>query len=179
MTDANDNEQSFHSINRVTGMLQDIEEVREVGLGLATILKDMLSHPFMRIIMPPGLLLDSASYAVMCEGLLQTRSQASFVRETSRLLGENPLKVEYEISKAGLSEELPSTHPDAPHPVLPPLDPNDPSVQSSWFLSQIARHPEWLTVPEQTKLSPDLENFIRDLLDEEEHKDGDSSADQT
>src|SRR5260221_13177913 len=98
MTDANDNEQSFHSIDRVTGMLQDIEEVREVGLGLATILKDMLSHPFMRLIMPPG--------------LLQTLSQASFVRETSRLLGENPLNMEYEISNAVLSEEWPSTHPE-------------------------------------------------------------------
>src|SRR5258707_5770863 len=117
-------DEQFHSIDRVTGMLQDIEEVREVGLGLAVILKDMLSHPFMRIIMPPGLLLDSASYAVMCEGLLQTRSQASFVRETSRLLGENSLKVEYEISKAGLSEELPSTNPDAPRPSLPPRDAN-------------------------------------------------------
>ncbi len=166
MTDANDNEQSFHSVDRVTGMLQDIEEVREVGLGLATILKDMLSHPFMRIIMPPG--------------LLQTRSQASFVRETSRLLGENPLKVEYEISKAGLSEELPSTHPDAPRPNLPPLDPNDPSVQSSWFLTQIAQHPEWLTV-EKTQLSPKLEQTIRDLLDRKDDDDGDSNtnADQT
>src|SRR5258708_21493576 len=95
-------EEKLHSINRETGMLEDINEVREVGLGLAMILKDLLSDPFTRMRMPPGLLLDSASYAVMCEGLLRTQSQAQFVRETSRLVGENPLKVEYEISKAGL-----------------------------------------------------------------------------
>lgn len=161
----------FRSINNETGLLEDIEEVRELGLGLVGLLKQILRHPVIRLLMSPGEFIDDVSFTVMCESLLTIMSQAEFVRRTAGAAGFDPLTVEREIRDSGLSETLPRSHPDAPKPALPPLDPNDPLVKDSIYLSEIARHPEWLATSgskaEKVELSPEMEKFLLDLLRKE------------
>lgn len=130
----------LESVDAETGMLTDIDAIRELGLRIAQLAKSLVALPTTLMIFGQGGVLDMATAIISSEALLHVVSQADYYRKLGELLGDDPRHVEGMIRTLGLSETLPWTHPDAP--VLPPelepqIDLNDPRVQSSYVLTRI------------------------------------------
>ena len=166
-----DKDKEFKSLNKETGMLEDIDEVRKVGVMLAGILQTVLLSPFVRLTMPPGMYLDTVTTAILGESLLRTISEADAVRLLSGLLGSGPLEAEAQIRRFGLSEKLPPTHPNSitNQTQFPPLDPNDQLVKDSEMLQRVIelskeKHDERVELPAS------VENFLKELQQEDKQE---------
>lgn len=156
----------FNSLNKETGLLEDIGEVRELAIGLAEFIIMMVNHQVLSIFIPEIARLDAIALAVTAESMLRQTSQAEYLRNFGRATGDGKEFVEDQIRLQNLSETLPMTHPDAPHPA--PLDINDPAVMQMIF-AEIARQrgvkmpPVSPTPEEHVELPPNLENFLKSL----------------
>jgi hypothetical protein len=161
---------SYKSYNEKTGMIEDINEVRKMGIKLARFVLMLANDTPLRLFMPEGLRLDTVVYAVSAMSLLQPTSQAQFMRELARALGTSDEAIEELIRDAGLSELLPEGHPDAPKIDAPLLDPNDPEVRQSAILSHIAEEQQKQPAQEEarTELPAGLEEFLRSLMEGKE-----------
>jgi hypothetical protein len=173
-------DREYHSVNDKTGMLEDIEEIRDAGAKVADILQTIIKHPLFQVFTDFGLLFDTASFAVSAESMFRPMSQAEYYQKLGEAVGIDPLVVAREIAAGGLSDTLPPSHPEAPKMDAPQLDPNDPVVKSSAILSYIANERGKDVKPEEKvelPLPEGLESFLRDLLskdtdpDQEERKD--------
>lgn len=164
-------EDSFRSLNRETGMLEGIEDVRRVVLRLLIELEVMLQHPVILMLLPPGTLVDMASLVVSARSVVQPMSQAEFLRRLGQLMGAPTSEIEELIRESGVSETLPMTHPDSTSlPAgLTPLDPNDPVVKSSMILSEVAKAENDRAREKQGRvdLPPTIEDFLRGLMKED------------
>jgi hypothetical protein len=131
----------LRGVNPETGMTEDIEEARRVGLLLVDMLKQILDSPLLRLNVPLGFYMDVAGVLVTVESLLKRLSQAQYIRELALMVyGYVPLEVEQEIQVRGYSETLPTTHPDAPRPPLDELANVDPElVKQSRLLSEVVK----------------------------------------
>ena len=162
-----DKDEKFRSRNDETGMLEDIDEVRRVGVTLAGILQSILLSPILQLSMPPGLFLDVVTMVIQAETMLHTVSEADTLRLLSGLLGKGPLEVEAQIRLLGLSEKLPVTHPDAAtHKVkTEPIAPNSPIVRDSEVLRgvyELQRREREKEEP-RVELPPTLEAFLKEI----------------
>ncbi len=163
----------FRSYDDQTGMLQDIDEVREAGVRLAWIIKRMLTHPVLSMLIPRGLVIDTATYVLSIESMLRHMPQAEYYRLLASTIGIPSGEIEVEIKKYGISEVYPMSHPNATILNLPPLDPNDPFIKQSAVLSAIAemqaKDPTFgkkaLPKEETIALSPELEAFLGSLTE--------------
>ena len=164
-------EEHFNSLNRDTGLIEDINEVRELGIGLANFIIMMVNHPLLQFFIPEGAKLDAIALAVSSKSMMMPMSQADYMRALGNAAGERKEFIEFQIRAQHLSEVLPTTHPDAPKTNLPPLDPNDPVVRESIILSELAKHDERdkqrmtppLSPEEHVRLSDELEAFLSSL----------------
>jgi len=168
-------QEEFASLNKETGMLGDPEEIRHVALLVISSFKRVLSNPFISMILPIGVKLDLAALIVNVESLLHTMSQAAYLRQLALVsYGYIGPAFEEELQKMGYSEVLPTTHPNAPHPVPPPMDPNSREVRDSMILQEILKReyeqspgptqPPDRDVP-RTELPPGLDEFLKGLID--------------
>lgn len=161
------NEDEFVSLNRETGMLEDPDEIRRAALTALITIKKLLSNPLMALVIPIGVRLDVASLLVMVESFLRPTSQAAYLRQLALLsYGYIDARFDEQIREMGYSETLPTTHPDAPHPIPPPMDPNSPEVKGSLVLQDILRREQSRTAqPQEPKvdLPKDLEEFLKSL----------------
>lgn len=163
-----DKDKEFKSLNKETGMLEDIDEVRRVGVILVNILHRLLLSPSIRLTMSPGMFLDMVTTVIFSESLFHTLSEADAMRLASGLLGLGPLEMEEQIRELGLSEKLPPTHPDAASHKMPldPLDPDNPLVRDSEVLRRsLERRKEKDSEKkaERVELPPTLEAFLKEL----------------
>lgn len=163
-----DKEEEFKSFNPRTGMLDDIDEVRQVGLNLAGFLKDMIADPMFAMFFSPGLRFDLVTMAVTSEALLQPTSHAQYIREMANTWGVPRLYTEAMIHRSGISETLPASHPDAPKANFPPLTPDNPLLKDSKFLQDMVKEQKSSTgketsPEEKVVLTPAMEEFLRTL----------------
>lgn len=108
----------YKSLNKETGLIEDIDEVREAGIRMSEIIYAMMAEPLMALIMPPDIAFLLAAAAVTNESHMRPMSQAELVRKLASLSGGPlaPMVAEMQIQRNHLSETLPYTHPDAPQP---------------------------------------------------------------
>ena len=177
-----DNEKPLRSLNPETGMLEDIDEVRQAGLDLADLILFLVQHPLVRMLLPPGMIFDVVAVAANHRAYFTKTSQAQLMRSIGAAFRANPLETELQIRLHGLSEELPITHPDAAKmPPLPPMSQDNPLVQGSVFLPDMLRQQEerqkqeqeQQKPPEHVELPADLEEFLKSLSDRTYKPEGD------
>src|SRR6266702_1025679 len=133
-------QEEFASLNKETGMLGDPEEIRHVALLVISSFKRVLSNPFISMILPIGVKLDLAALIVNVESLLHTMSQAAYLRQLALVsYGYIGPVFDEELQKMGYSETLPTTHPSAPHPVPPLMNPASPEVREGMRLEEILK----------------------------------------
>jgi hypothetical protein len=171
-----EDESRYHSMNRETGMLEDIEEVRELVVTMTEALELVLSHPLVSLSIPYGMKLDLISMLTGARSLVRFTTQANLLREIAKATGQYDQEIEDTIRDLHLSETVPATHPEASdeRPNLPPLDPEDPEVKSSRVLSHIAkerqdqdRKPVETPTPEPVELSTPVEEYLKNLFKED------------
>jgi hypothetical protein len=169
-------EDAPNSYNEETGMLEDIEEVRRVGVSLAHFIERMLLHPVLQILLPASVLVDNATMAVAMESMLRPMSQAEFSRLLGGLLHLSEEEIEEQVRKYGLSEVYPMSHPLAAKVEEPTLDPNDPFVKQSSVLSEIADAQAKQPAPPEPhiELPTNMEDFLKGLWDK--HDTGENEA---
>jgi len=147
-----------------TGMLEDPEEIRQVAMLVVSSFKKVLSHPIISALLPVGVKLDMAALLVSVESMLHTMSQAAYLRQLALVsYGYIWPAFEEELRGMGYSETLPTTHPDAPHPVPPPMDPNSQEVRTSSVLQQIMKEQEEKPAEPRVDLPQGLEDFLKGL----------------
>jgi hypothetical protein len=93
-----------------TGMLEDIEEVRQETLLLAGLLEAFLQEPMVKMLLPSEVLMKAASVVVVSKSLVKFMSQAQGNRELGLLLGLDPRITEMVIHQFAISETLPLTN---------------------------------------------------------------------
>lgn len=160
----------LESLDAETGMLTDIDAIRELGLRIARLAKSLLVLPTTAMLFDRGTVLDMAVAIVNTESLLHVMSQAGYYRRLGELLGADPWQVEGSIHLLGLSEVLPWTHPDAPVPTQETqINPNDPRVRQSVVLQQIvqaqAEQVQAEPKPQEPpiELPPSIDEFLKSL----------------
>jgi hypothetical protein len=159
------------SLDLETGLLTDIDEVRAMADRLAVILQSIIADPLvvLELMLSPGLKIDIVMAVATGRSMLSVTSQAAFIRNMGQMLGNNPVDMEMAIKNIGVSETLPSTHPDAPQLSLPtaPLRYDQSTIRGSYILSKMdkAKHEEAAKSEEPLTVLPDtLEQFLRDSL---------------
>ena len=164
-----DKEHQFKSLNKETGLLEDIDETRVVGLAMVHTLQNLLMSPMVRLTTPPGVFIDMVLMAVLSEARLRVLPEADMVRLLSGLLGAGPLEVEDQIREFHLSEKLPPTHPDAvtQNTDFGPLDPENPIVKNSKALQRMMASDKQQKKEPRVELPPTLEAFLKELQQED------------
>ncbi len=159
------------SMNTETGMLQDIDAIRAVGLQAVRYAQISISLPAMALYLDLGSIFDIIVALVDAEAMLTPMSQADYFRRRGELMGIDPRETDALIKEYRLSETFPITHPQATRYELPALDPNDPLVRDSRFLSELARlrqnveseKPVEKPVEEHITLPQGMEAFLKQL----------------
>lgn len=194
----------YSSINTETGLLEDIDELRDVARRLVLFIKVIANMGLLDFAFSKPALFDIAASIAMMESMTVETTQANFQRTLGLIMGASPTYVEEVIRKNNLSEEYPPMHPKAtPVDVSQvKLDPNDPSVQDSKLLQNLVEYlgevqggtpvqplsessdsssprptNEEVGDVEPVELPEGMENFLRDVLGTVEGENDDPDGD--
>ncbi|SRR5713101_110551 len=155
---------TYKSLNLETGLLEDIDEVRQVGLVLSSLFKKILTNPVFSLIVSVGMRVDLATIVASSEVMLRPTSQAAYMRQLLMLTyGVLTTEMEEAIRAVGYSETLPTTHPDAPQPDVS-VDPNSPEVEGSQFLQKLLKDGA-IKAEKKEEPKTDLPKSLDDFLD--------------
>lgn len=106
----------FHSYDPETGVLQDIEEIRTLGLALVELLSGMLANPVVQMSLPMSLLGRCAGACASSISALRQTSQAEHYRIIARIIGLSEKDARDATREFGLSETYPNQHKKATPP---------------------------------------------------------------
>jgi hypothetical protein len=164
-------EEPTSSLNKETGLLEDIDQVRGVAVHLGTIVRKLLSMPWNTLLMPQGVMIDLAVVTSSMQSMVQFTTYADSLRDLGQMLGMSEMEIEASVHAVGASEVLPSTHPSLPE--LPPpsvdgFDLSNPLVQDSVVLQQLlskgepppSNKPDDLVADEPVQLPEELQKFL-------------------
>jgi hypothetical protein len=164
-----DESEPTRSLDEETGLLMDIDEVREAAGRLVDLVKLLAKLPmfdlFITMSLPEGMRFDIAVMVASWQSMFIPTSQADSLRTTGVLLGVDPVAVEVLIRDNNLSETLPMSHPNTPDPFQAILDPNDPHVKASIVLSAIAK--DQAKPKEMVDLPESIQKFLDELKSKE------------
>ncbi len=156
----------YKSLNKETGLLEDIDEVRHLATDMGEFLLVLLSHPILKLVLSPGELAELLVLTALKVGQVKFTTQADQMRTVGRLSGISAAAIESVVREFNLSEEFPGSDERSAqitYDMLPQLDPQDPIVKSSPVLQS--------ALQEQTKaktpLDPSIERFLSRLMDKE------------
>jgi hypothetical protein len=162
-------ENPLESLNVETGLLEDVDAIREIGIRSTHLAQVLLQMPMAHLLFDQGQLVDLAIALSSSESMLSYMSQANYHRRLGQLVGADPRETEELIAAYKLSEVLPLTHPQAVKPEQEVLDPNHPLVKESRVLQQIlaeqedSKRQESVTQDEPVYLPPGIENFLKNF----------------
>lgn len=172
---ADKKERHYKSLNEETGMIEDINEVRDLSLRIIKSYRHILSSPIVQLATPYSMQIDLVTMLASAESMIRHMSQADYLRIVGTGLGATPSATEEYIKLLGASETLALTHPDAPRPDIDEemaIDPNDPLFKGSYVVEQIAEMHEDRKKQEPTQpkvneppveLPGSIEEFLKGL----------------
>lgn len=103
----------FETLNKYTGMIEGIDDLREATFILSNALQSVLSHPIIQSVMPRPVLLNMAYLSVVSEAFVRPMSQKEFYIRMGLTAGYDLYTLQRIAAQVELSDELPFTHPDA------------------------------------------------------------------
>ena len=152
----------YKSLNKETGLLEDIDEVRHLATDMGEFLLMLLSHPILELVLSPGELAEMLVLTVLKVGQVKFTTQADQTRKVGRLYGTSAADIESVVRDFNLSEEFPGSDERSAQitsDMLPQLDPQDPMVKSSPVLQSALQ----AQIKARTPLDPGIEKFLSGL----------------
>lgn len=127
MPEPGNHREPFDSLNKETGMLDGIEEVRELALTLSELAMRMLMSPAVLSLFSVPMLSDLRVFLILCDALLEPTTQYALFRRLGLLSGLQGVQIEQLADEFHLSHEYPTTHPiaQAAWEHVPDIQPDD------------------------------------------------------